>query len=291
MIKENIAFNEAVGPNTREIDLLKKNFPQFFDKDGGFLLEQFKAMLGKNDISLNKEGYELKFLGKFYARYLSATKTETFIAPDIEHNSLPENKDSENIYIIGDNIDALKHLIGSYAGKIKCIYIDPPYNTGSDGFVYSDKFSFSVAELVDIVGIDEDEAQRTLALAGKSSHSAWMSFIYPRLVLARTLLSDDGVIFISIDENEEANLKLICDELFGEENFITNIVWQKKTGASDAKGIATITESILTYVKHNRESNLEKIFATNTESYDLNRYSLEDKYVEMRGRYYTDNLD
>ena len=144
---------------------------------------------------------------------------------------------------------------------------------------------------MDIVGIDEDEAQRTLALAGKSSHSAWMSFIYPRLVLARTLLSDDGVIFISIDENEEANLKLICDELFGEENFITNIVWQKKTGASDAKGIATITESILTYVKHNRESNLEKIFATNTESYDLNRYSLEDKYVEMRGRYYTDNLD
>lgn len=118
-----------------------------------------------------------------------------------------------------------------------------------------------------------------------------MSFIYPRLVLARTLLSDDGVIFISIDENEEANLKLICDELFGEDNFITNIVWQKKTGASDAKGLATITESILTYVKYNGENNLEKIFATNSDSYDLNRYSLEDEYVETRGRYYTDNLD
>ena len=99
-------------------------------------------MLGENDVSLNKEGYELKFLGKSYARYLSATKTETYIAPDLKHNVLPENIHSENIYIVGDNIDALKHLIGSYAGKIKCIYIDPPYNTGSDGFVYPDKFSF-----------------------------------------------------------------------------------------------------------------------------------------------------
>lgn len=99
-------------------------------------------MLRENEVNLVKEGYELKFLGKSYARYLSATKTETFLSPHIEKNEKDENKNSENLYIIGDNLDALKHLLGSYAGKIKCIYIDPPYNTGSDGFVYPDNFSY-----------------------------------------------------------------------------------------------------------------------------------------------------
>lgn len=100
MIRENITDNQAMKPNSRELNLLKKEFPQFFNIEGEFLLEQFKDMLGENDVSLNKEGYELKFLGKSYARYLSATKTETYIAPDLKHNVLPENIHSENIYIL-----------------------------------------------------------------------------------------------------------------------------------------------------------------------------------------------
>lgn len=258
MIRENITDNQAMKPNSRELNLLKKEFPQFFNIEGEFLLEQFKDMLGENDVSLNKEGYELKFLGKSYARYLSATKTETYIAPDLKHNVLPENIHSENIYIVGDNIDALKHLIGSYAGKIKCIYIDPPYNTGSDGFVYPDKFSFSVEELVNIINIDEEEAHRIINLAGKSSHSAWLTFIYPRLVLARTLLSDDGVIFISIDDNEQMNLKLILDEIFGESNFLGEITVVNNPRGRDYGGIANMHEYLLVYQKSS-EANLNNL--------------------------------
>ena len=258
MIRENITDNQAMKPNSRELNLLKKEFPQFFNIEGEFLLEQFKDMLGENDVSLNKEGYELKFLGKSYARYLSATKTETYIAPDLKHNVLPENIHSENIYIVGDNIDALKHLIGSYAGKIKCIYIDPPYNTGSDGFVYPDKFSFSVEELVNIINIDEEEAHRIINLAGKSSHSAWLTFIYPRLVLARTLLSDDGVIFISIVDNEHMNLKLILDEIFGESNFLGEITVVNNPRGRDYGGIANMHEYLLVYQKSS-EANLNNL--------------------------------
>ena len=217
MLIENIKANETINPNDKEIEKLKATFPQFFDKKGEFLLEQFKDMLKTSDIALNKEGYELKFLGKSYARYLSSTKTETFLVPHVAENEKVENKDSDNLYIIGDNLDALKHLLGSYAGKIKCIYIDPPYNTGSDGFVYPDKFSFDAKKLAETIGNEEEEAERIINLKGKSSHSAWLTFMYPRLILARELLSDDGVIFISIDDNEQANLKLTCDEVFGEE--------------------------------------------------------------------------
>lgn len=291
MIRNQILGNEKVKPNSKEIETLKANFPQFFDESGQFLEDRFMGMLKSNEVVLSKEGYELKFLGKSYARYLSSTSTETFLAPLEEDNAKPENKDSENLYIIGDNLDALKHLLNSYAGKIKCIYLDPPYNTGSDGFVYPDNFKFNSQELAKAIGIEDEEADRILNLAGKSSHSAWLTFMYPRLILARELLSDDGVIFISIDDNEQANLKMVCDEIFGEENFISDFVWKKKTGASDAKGIANITESILVYIRGTSEKNAEEIFSPNKDSYDENRYSLKDEYVSVRGPHYTDNLD
>src|SRR5699024_2339842 len=142
---------------------------------------------------------------------------------------------SENLYIVGDNLDALKHLLGSYAGKAKCIYIDPPYNTGSDGFVYADDFGFTTKDLVEKVGLDEDEAERVMALQGKSSHSAWLTLMYPRLELAKELLADDGVIFISIDDNEQANLRNLCDEVFGESSFIGTLVHQRAKGGGMAK--------------------------------------------------------
>ena len=184
-----------------------------------------------NKIAINNEGYELKFLGKNYARLLASVDTTTVVVPDEEHNQKAENKDSQNIYISGDNLDGLKHLLKSYAHKVKCIYIDPPYNTGSDGFVYNDSFNFTAAELSTKLSIDEEYAQRILDLTkrGSASHSAWLTFMYPRLLLARDLLTDDGVIFISIDDNECHNLKLICDDVFGEENFEGHVHWRRRS--------------------------------------------------------------
>ena len=226
MIRNTSEHNGTVKPNEFEMERLRTALPEFFDRDGKFMIDRLQQALQDGDVDLTREGYELKFLGKSYAKYLTSTKTETVVVPDLEHNSKPENKDSENLYIVGDNLDALKHLLGSYAGKVKCIYIDPPYNTGSDGFVYNDDFGFTAPQLVEKVGLTEDEAERVLDLRGKSSHSAWLTFMYPRLQLAKELLSDDGVIFISIDDNEQSNLKLLCDEIFGESNFIENYIWE-----------------------------------------------------------------
>ena len=186
-------------------------------------------------MNLTHEGYELKFLGKSYAKYLAGLETETVVVPDLDHNAEPENKNSENLYIVGDNLHALQHLVKSYAGKIKCIYIDPPYNTGSDGFAYNDDFGFTAQQLIGRIGVSEDEAERILDMQGKSSHSAWLTFMYPRLQLAKELLNDDGVIFISIDDNEQANLRLLCDEIFGEQNFVAGFVVVRSEGGGLAK--------------------------------------------------------
>lgn len=124
MIGQNLKDNQDKQPNSREIEKLKRDFPQFFSKDGDFKLDMFKDFLGEEEIDISKEGYELKFLGKSYAKYLSSLETETYISPDSSHNAKGENKDSENLYIVGDNIDALKHMLASYSGKIKCIYIE-----------------------------------------------------------------------------------------------------------------------------------------------------------------------
>ena len=163
MIKDIISANALVTPNQKEISILKENFPSCFHTDGSFDIIRFSEFL-KDKIDISRDGYELKFLGKNYAKMLASLDTETIIVPDEEHNSLPENVNSENVYISGDNLDGLKHLLKSYAGKVKCIYIDPPYNTGSDGFVYNDKFNFTANNLVEKLSIDEEEAQRILDL-------------------------------------------------------------------------------------------------------------------------------
>lgn len=253
MIGQNLKDNQDKQPNSREMEKLKQDFPQFFSKDGEFKLDMFKDFLREEEIDISKEGYELKFLGKSYAKYISSLETETYISPDSNHNAKDENKDSENLYIVGDNIDALKHLLGSYAGKIKCIYIDPPYNTGTDGFVYPDNFQFSAGELSEKIGITEEEAERILELAGQSTHSAWLTFMYPRLLLARDLLSDDGVIFISIDDNEQANLRLVCDEIFGEENFIANFIWQKTYSPKNNNKFVSEDHDYIICYSHSKE--------------------------------------
>lgn len=250
MIKDIIENNETVSPNDHEMAVLKENFPSCFKSDGSFDIERFKEFLS-DKVAVSNEGYELKFLGKNYARLLAAEETTTVISPDIEHNSRPENADSENIYISGDNLDALKHLLKSYAGHVKCIYIDPPYNTGSDGFVYNDSFNFTAEELSVRLSIDKVQAERILDLAkrGSASHSAWLMFMYPRLLLARDLLHKDGVIFISIDDNEQANLKMLCDDVFGENNFIANIIIQSNKRGQTYKQISKTHEYLLVYVR------------------------------------------
>ena len=274
MIKEQLEKNENVKPNTKLLNLLKENFPDYFDKDNNFMIDKFKNTLKSDKINITKEGYELNFLGKSYARFQSSTETETIISPLTDHNNKDENKNSENLYIIGDNLDALKHLLKSYSRKVKCIYIDPPYNTGSDGFVYPDNFKFDSATLSNKMGIDEEEAERIIDMRGKSTHSAWLTFMYPRLVLARELLSDDGVIFISIDDNEHANLKLICDEIFGEENFINNFTWLNNLTGRQISGIgaAKTNEPILVYSKSKESASTFNIDITFAKKYMPDAY-------------------
>jgi adenine-specific DNA-methyltransferase len=275
MIRDVVEKNESVTPNSREMEVLKENFPSCFHSDGSFDLIRFKEFLN-DKIAVTQEGYELRFLGKNYAKMLAALDTETVIVPDEEHNSKPENKNSRNVYISGDNLDGLKHLLKSYAGQVKCIYIDPPYNTGTDGFVYNDNFEFTVENLVEKLSIDEDEATRILDLTnrGSASHSAWLMFMYPRLQLARDLLSSDGAIFISIDDNEQANLKLICDDIFGEENCMGTIARATgQTTGQDSGGFGSSFDYAFVYGRQ-PESDIAGIPLN---SHDLKRFNNEDE--------------
>lgn len=251
MIRDIINQNEEVKPTDRTLRVLRRDFPQCFNAEGKFDMAAFSELLN-DKVDLVKEGGGFNFLGKNYASLLASMDTTTVFVPDKEHNSKPENVNSQNVYISGDNLDALKHLVKSYAGKVKCIYIDPPYNTGTDGFVYNDKFKFTAEELEEKLSISEEQANRILAMTsrGAASHSAWLTFMMPRLLYAKDLLSDDGVIFISIDDNEQANLKLLCDYVFGEENFVALFPWRKRTAKSDVPfGVSQDYEWIVSYAR------------------------------------------
>lgn len=259
MIKDTIQRNENTAPNGKQMAILKEHFPGCFWADGSFDIERFKAEIA-DDTRVTHESYELKFLGKSYAKLLASADTTTILLPDETHNSLPDNAGSENIYISGDNLDGLKHLLKSYQGAVKCIYIDPPYNTGSDGFVYFDNFNYTKETLQEKLNVGEEEAGRILELTrrGSASHSAWLMFMYSRLLLARDLLATDGVIFISIDDNEQANLKLLCDDVFGEENFVATFPWRKRTAKSDVPfGISQDYEWLLTFTRGNYTAGIE----------------------------------
>lgn len=252
MIKESIDKNGQTKVNSFQLELLKRDFPQCFDKVGKFDIKAFENLIKTEEIDIKKEGYSLEFLGKSYAHLLASLDSETVIVPDKSN----ENSNSQNVYIVGDNLDALQHLKYSYSGQIKCIYIDPPYNTGSDGFVYNDKFEFTAEELAKKINIEEDEARRVLDMQGTSTHSAWLTFMYPRLELARNLLDEDGVIFISVDDNEQANCKLLCDSIFGENSYVTSI--PRLTSAqrpSQEKYLSIQHDYVLVYVKNKDSEN------------------------------------
>ena len=251
--KEILNDNTDITANSQQVELLKKNFPQCFDKDGNFIVHKMEEIVGESGLELSKESYSLNWLGKSYARLLANENPRTLLKEDKEHNAKELNKESENLLIKGDNLEVLKHLSNAYAEKIKMIYIDPPYNTGSDGFVYNDDRKFKPDELSRLAGIDLEESKRILEFtqSNANSHSAWLTFMYPRLYVARHLLKEDGVIFISIDDNEQAELKLLIDGIFGEENFIAQIAnTSNPKGRSDDKFIATAHEYIFVVAKN-----------------------------------------
>lgn len=284
-----MAQNESVQPNDRIMSKLHADFPQCFNKEGQFDMEKFQQLV-QTEVDVTHEGYELNFLGKNYANLIASTETETVIQPDLEHNAKPENCNSQNVYISGDNLDALKHLLKSYSNSIKCIYIDPPYNTGSDGFVYNDKFTFTVEQIQTKLGVSEEKAKRILDLArrGSASHSAWLTFISPRLILAKDLLTEDGAIFISIDDNEQANLKLLCDGIFGEENYMGELIIQTATDNNPTQ-ISTEHEYMLCYVRSKEsqgkwsiESTAAKLIQEQYEKLKTKKLSIEAIQTELR---------
>lgn len=284
MIKNTMERNEKATPNGADLEVLKKHFGMCFNSDGSLDVEKLKARL-EGQVAFSNEGYELKFLGKNYARLLTSLETTTVVVPDEKHNAKPENAKSKNVYISGDNLDALKHLLKSKQGQVKCIYIDPPYNTGSDGFVYNDSFGFKVEELASKLSISEDEAQRILDFTkrGSASHSAWLMFMYPRLMLARELLAKDGVIFISIDDNEQANLKLMCDDVFSENSFLGTFLWKKRQNVDSRtkSGVSSDHDYLLCYGR-SAEGRIQ-----GKES-DKTKYSNPDN--DPRGDWMSDNM-
>ncbi len=260
--------------------VLRRHFPECFDKNGDFDLQKFRQELSAKAVDFSKESYSLEWLGKSYARLLATNETETLLQEDKAFNAREENAASRNILIKGDNLDVLKHLVNAYREQMKMIYIDPPYNTGSDGFVYRDDRRFSVPELSRLAGIDEERAKRILDFvqSGSNSHSAWLTFMYPRLYIARHLLREDGVIFVSIDDNEVAQLRILMDEIFGEENFIGTFPRITKKAGKTSDLVAKNNDYVIAYSKSD-EAVFESFYHTDK------GYKYADEYVEIRGKY------
>ena len=279
--------NAGAAAGQREMDVLRKYFPQCFSVDGEFDIEAFKAAL-PGGTTLTDETSGFNWLGKNYARMLTNMDTTTLIRPDEEHNAKPENRNSKNVYISGDNLDALQHLVKSYGGKVKVIYIDPPYNTGTDGFVYNDKFNFTADELALRLEISPERAARILNMTrrGSASHAAWLTFMLPRLSFARDLLTDDGVIFISIDDNEQANLKNLCDEVFGEECFVADFIWEKRVNRENRSETSVRHDYVLCYSKNYYSDEIKRLNQLPMSGRALANYSNPDN--DPRGLWKSD---
>ena len=241
----------VVGTENNEnklLSFLKENYPNVI-RDTEINLEELKAVLGL-PVDEKVNGYGLNFVGRNFARAKYAQKTEQELRLN---TTLSKNIDTtENLVLKGDNLDSLKILKNHYSGKIKCIYIDPPYNTTKDEFVYPDKFDKEEAEVLGLANLSEsDFARMDFSFKTKKSHNGWLAFMYPRLLLARDLLSKDGVIFISIDDNEQANLKLLCDDIFYEDNFIGTLsVENNPKGRKNSDFISVSSEYLHIYAKN-----------------------------------------
>lgn len=245
---------------------------------------KLRLLLGDNTVEEAPEVYDFTWVGKRAALQEAAAPIKKTLRPCPEESVDWEN--TQNLYIEGDNLEVLKLLQNSYMGKVKMIYIDPPYNTGND-FVYHDNFHRTQREEDEAAGVLNDEAQRmikNLASNGKF-HSDWCSMIYSRLMVVRSLMSEDGIIFISIDDNELKNLENVCNEIFGEANFVANMVWQSTAGSNTGTDIVTVTENILVYTKNRNK------FEFDGKLIDDETFSLIDSHVAERGKYALDKMD
>ena len=234
------------------LDYLKEHYPMVI-RDNELDLMQLKTLLGL-PIDDKVNGYGLNFIGRNFARAKYQQETDKEL---VLNTAMSKDIDTtKNLVLKGDNLDSLKILKHYYKGKIKCIYIDPQYNTNGDEFIYPDKFDKEETEVLGLANLSEDDfARLDFSFKTKKSHNGWLSFMYPRLLLAQELLSDDGVIFISIDDNEQANLKLLCDDVFGEENFLSSISLKMKnvagaSGGGEDKKLKKNIEYLLIYVKN-----------------------------------------
>lgn len=271
---------------------LKALFPSVFTEtlnDKGELcesidFEKLKAELGSfSDLfESRRERYGMEWPGKREALYQSQTRSFATLKPCREESV---NFDSTgNLFIEGDNLEVLKLLQSSYYGKVKMIYIDPPYNTGKE-FIYPDNYSESLDTYLEYAGLIDGEGKKfsTNTLNEGRFHTRWLNMMYPRLYLARNLLRDDGVIFISIDDNEVTNLRKLCDEIFGEENFVANIVWQKSYGGgAKSKHIVDLHEYILMYSK---DINSLPEIELPPDKEVLKYYKYRDNKFQIRGPY------
>jgi len=252
------SFNIALD----NIEKLEKLFPNIIS-EGKVDLERLKATIGENYFVSN-ERYVLNWAGKSDAFKALQVPTTATLKPMPDESINFDT--SENIFIEGENLEVLKVLQKSYYNKVKCIITDPPYNTGNDSFIYPDNFKESRLDYEKRIG-EKDEVGylmkegmfRKNAKDSGHYHSNWLSMMYPRLFLAKNLLKDDGVIFVHIDDNEVHNLRLLMNEIFGEENFVAIIIWKKKGGAGNTETyLGNITEYILLYSKNKNSTTLNK---------------------------------
>ena len=250
------------------VEKLKEVFPEVF-ADGKVDFDKLQGLLG-HYIADDKEKYSFSWKGKADSLRLAQKRSTGTLRPCKEESKNWDTTD--NLYIEGDNLEVLKLLQSSYLNSIKMIYIDPPYNTGND-FVYTDDFADGIAHYKEVTGQTTKSNPET---AGRY-HTNWLNMMYPRLKLARNLLTDDGVIFISIDENEIANLRKICNEIFGEDNFIGTFIWRKKDGGGQAKDYFVIEHE---YIVGYRKSDALQ-WEDEKEIRDINEY----KKIDAKGRY------
>ncbi|MGD9719171.1 MAG: site-specific DNA-methyltransferase, partial [Sulfurimonadaceae bacterium] len=235
-MKKNAIEEQSI--NDINYQQLKKLFPHAIsvDANGKYVIDPQKLQmsLDPSKAEIREDGYGLNWVGKKEAYHSAFSKNYKVLKPLKDESKKWD--ETENILIKGDNLDALKILRHNYFESIKMIYIDPPYNTKNDGFVYNDNFTSSTEQTLEELGYDREYIDYIENIQGAKTHSGWLSFMYPRLLLARDLLKDDGVIFISIDDNEVAQLRLLCDEVFGEENFLSQFLWKKKGTTSNVEG-------------------------------------------------------
>jgi adenine-specific DNA-methyltransferase len=274
-------------PNTPDgqqerLQEFKRLFPDLFDGEGRLKLDDLKQLTG--DLSQHKERYDFTWSGKRNAKQAAYSPTTAALTYD-ETRSVNPDQANGNLIIEGENLESLKCLLAAYRGAVKCIYIDPPYNTGKD-FVYSDNYNEQrKAYWQQTGGVEAGIKVDTNPDSDGRYHSNWLNMIYPRLLLARQLLKDDGVIFVSIDDNEVHNLRKVMDEVFGEENFVANVIWHKKYAVSnDVKGIAPMHDFILIYQK---SDNFQRMLLPRTEKQD-GLYKYDDN--DGQGRWRSDNL-